>query len=112
MLLLVSVPYEITLLSNATWFAQRELKVSVPYEITLLSNHCSLALLELYVSVPYEITLLSNATLVIGKKIQFQYLMKLHYSQTVVPWRCWCYTFQYLMKLHYSQTYLQHPIAV
>ena len=34
----VSVPYEITLLSNATYFAQRELKVSVPYEITLLSN--------------------------------------------------------------------------
>ena len=35
---LVSVPYEITLLSNATVFTQLNTWVSVPYEITLLSN--------------------------------------------------------------------------
>ena len=38
---------------------------------------------------------------------EFQYLMKLHYSQTQqkqVEGDCW---FQYLMKLHYSQT--THP---
>ena len=35
---LVSVPYEITLLSNAAVFTQLNTWVSVPYEITLLSN--------------------------------------------------------------------------
>ena len=35
---------------------------------------------------------------------QFQYLMKLHYSQTCVLYRMRRATFQYLMKLHYSQT--------
>ena len=34
----VSVPYEITLLSNQKTFYVTFLKVSVPYEITLLSN--------------------------------------------------------------------------
>ena len=34
----VSVPYEITLLSNMAVMELGELKVSVPYEITLLSN--------------------------------------------------------------------------
>ena len=34
----VSVPYEITLLSNSVVFAVVFLIVSVPYEITLLSN--------------------------------------------------------------------------
>ena len=34
--------------------------VSVPYEITLLSNHIRLELIGVKVSVPYEITLLSN----------------------------------------------------
>ena len=34
--------------------------VSVPYEITLLSNAVVCAILSLLVSVPYEITLLSN----------------------------------------------------
>ena len=37
-------------------------EVSVPYEITLLSNFYSVVLLALPVSVPYEITLLSNST--------------------------------------------------
>ncbi len=34
--------------------------VSVPYEITLLSNSISVFILTSLVSVPYEITLLSN----------------------------------------------------
>ena len=34
----VSVPYEITLLSNAHTTASTPRNVSVPYEITLLSN--------------------------------------------------------------------------
>ena len=34
--------------------------VSVPYEITLLSNKGGSKLVECLVSVPYEITLLSN----------------------------------------------------
>ena len=34
--------------------------VSVPYEITLLSNKWILPLINFSVSVPYEITLLSN----------------------------------------------------
>ena len=39
---------------------------------------------------------------------RFQYLMKLHYSQTlfVVIYRH--QMFQYLMKLHYSQTVVWH----
>ncbi len=38
---MVSVPYEITLLSNSHFFASRKTGVSVPYEITLLSNYVS-----------------------------------------------------------------------
>ncbi len=56
----VSVPYEITLLSN---LRSEEIKndiVSVPYEITLLSNTATASPLSGLVSVPYEITLLSN----------------------------------------------------
>ena len=34
------------------------------------------------VSVPYEITLLSNSDELFKKFAKFQYLMKLHYSQT------------------------------
>ena len=34
----VSVPYEITLLSNSVMFSVFLFPVSVPYEITLLSN--------------------------------------------------------------------------
>ena len=56
----VSVPYEITLLSNLIYSDTINGTVSVPYEITLLSNvrieHCA----KILVSVPYEITLLSN----------------------------------------------------
>ena len=34
--------------------------VSVPYEITLLSNTGLIGMISAFVSVPYEITLLSN----------------------------------------------------
>ena len=34
----------------------------------------------------------------------FQYLMKLHYSQTDARFHYRKFEFQYLMKLHYSQT--------
>ena len=56
----VSVPYEITLLSNLLVNLILCLLVSVPYEITLLSNNYFHTLWEYIVSVPYEITLLSN----------------------------------------------------
>ena len=56
--------------------------VSVPYEITLLSNLIYYLYMILLVSVPYEITLLSNASKLMLYAVRFQYLMKLHYSQT------------------------------
>lgn len=34
------------------------------------------------VSVPYDITLLSNTSVIVSPPTEFQYLMKLHYSQT------------------------------
>ena len=79
---LVSVPYEITLLSN-TYDVDKVIKsVSVPYEITLLSNRISKFRKLTTVSVPYEITLLSNFKACGMPESEFQYLMKLHYSQT------------------------------
>ena len=36
--------------------------------------------------------------------IEFYYLMKLHYSQTVIGFKKPIHKFYYLMKLHYSQT--------
>ena len=81
---IVSVPYEITLLSNVQFFILAALHVSVPYEITLLSN-LSLSTIRIpLVSVPYEITLLSNYCNSSREGTAFQYLMKLHYSQTYV----------------------------
>ena len=56
------------------------------------------------VSVPYEITLLSNITQPAEVVAKFQYLMKLHYSQTKSLGSQKTSQFQYLMKLHYSQT--------
>ena len=79
---MVSVPYEITLLSNPRSARRQSLFVSVPYEITLLSNMAVTEQEETAVSVPYEITLLSNYILPQKKRNVFQYLMKLHYSQT------------------------------
>ena len=80
----VSVPYEITLLSNPLRYILVARRVSVPYEITLLSNLLSLNVMAVLVSVPYEITLLSNVVYTEGESSEFQYLMKLHYSQTRV----------------------------
>ena len=80
----VSVPYEITLLSNLLRFSISFPKVSVPYEITLLSNEAARAISTGTVSVPYEITLLSNLKPMVLPMLVFQYLMKLHYSQTFV----------------------------
>ena len=100
--------------------------VSVPYEITLLSNTSYKLYSFSWVSVPYEITLLSNRRCWLNYNGVFQYLMKLHYSQTPtfllwksarvsVPYEITLLSnevstlpdeglFQYLMKLHYSQT--------
>ena len=61
----------------------RSAPVSVPYEITLLSNIVTVAPSLGLVSVPYEITLLSNRRNNITNTKKFQYLMKLHYSQTL-----------------------------
>ena len=60
------------------------------------------------VSVPYEITLLSNFALVYSAIPKFQYLMKLHYSQTQCLFLALFFLFQYLMKLHYSQTLFEY----
>ena len=81
--IVVSVPYEITLLSNDEALKQGRQVVSVPYEITLLSNKLSTYNISFNVSVPYEITLLSNFRAHFLYAIWFQYLMKLHYSQTL-----------------------------
>ena len=78
----VSVPYEITLLSNTKLSYFIRTKVSVPYEITLLSNRVIHCPIKTKVSVPYEITLLSNIITIDKSNKKFQYLMKLHYSQT------------------------------
>ena len=56
----VLVPYEITLLSNASDNFLSLSEVLVPYEITLLSNNPVLCTYATVVLVPYEITLLSN----------------------------------------------------
>ena len=79
----VSVPYEITLLSNLIGMISAFVSVSVPYEITLLSNVSMIYKKINAVSVPYEITLLSNNGPNYTKEQRFQYLMKLHYSQTL-----------------------------
>ena len=100
----VSVPYEITLLSNTTSPSSLIFSVSVPYEITLLSNaRCGLISAS-YVSVPYEITLLSNN----GLYHRLRPLVSVPYEITLLSNRPYqgffCSMFQYLMKLHYSQT--------
>ena len=102
--IIVSVPYEITLLSNYRHCSPSWYKVSVPYEITLLSNGKCCLLSFIIVSVPYEITLLSNLSSGTRLIRRFQYLMKLHYSQTSLSNFERSIAFQYLMKLHYSQT--------
>ena len=100
----VSVPYKITLLSNLKKKLRAESIVSVPYKITLLSNRQCRKSRQESVSVPYKITLLSNYAIVSVPGTEFQYLIKLHYSQTKdVKVKAYI-EFQYLIKLHYSQT--------
>ena len=52
------------------------------YKITLLSNDTGTLTANIIVLLPYEITLLSNPKKHTVSKIEFYYLMKLHYSQT------------------------------
>ena len=81
-MLLVLLPYEITLFSNVNGDAQAGDAVLLPYEITLFSNG-EIAVYRSYsVLLPYEITLFSNIVKRINGFIKFYYLMKLHYSQT------------------------------
>ena len=65
-------------------YAPAVLSVSVPYKITLLSNGVAIASVTDLVSVPYKITLLSNGHYDTPHIDEFQYLIKLHYSQTQV----------------------------
>ena len=92
-----------TTLKRSTACIRQELCFSTLWNYTTLKRTDIYSLFWL-VSVPYEITLLSNIRYVnwIGKP--FQYLMKLHYSQTRYAKSCAISLFQYLMKLHYSQT--------
>ena len=59
-MLVVLVPYKITLLSNNPCGLARRKSVLVPYKITLLSNLMRENDSGIYVLVPYKITLLSN----------------------------------------------------
>ena len=54
-------------------------KISVPYEITLLSNTTSVVGISNNISVPYEITLLSNCANSKFADSIFQYLMIVSY---------------------------------
>ena len=74
----------------------------LPCEITLLSNAISIWAAEETVWLPYEITLL--ACHAGGRRFEFDYHMKLHYSQTQIPFGSFVCQFDYHMKLHYSQT--------
>ena len=56
----VSVPYEITLLSNFVEVSTVSFQVSVPYEITLLSNYRCYIYTRFSVSVPYDYFLLGT----------------------------------------------------
>ena len=80
------------------------MKVLLPYEITLFSNIEWLPLALLCVLLPYEITLFSNKFGRATNTVRFYYLMKLHYSQTIILLSFVDVLFYYLMKLHYSQT--------
>ena len=78
--------------------------VFLPYEFTLLSNASLLFFLCCPVFLPYEFTLLSNYNHRNPCQDKFFYHMNLHYSQTSI-WHCCEYAeFFYHMNLHYSQT--------
>ena len=78
--------------------------VSVPYEITLLSNLGFVCLSKSQ----FQYLMKLHYSQTVGDKMtdisRFQYLMKLHYSQTYSRLQGQHEKFQYLMKLHYSQT--------
>ena len=102
--MVVSVPYEITLLSNPNAGVESRLDVSVPYEITLLSNGINVTLLDFVFQYLMKLHYSQTVRLCLWAQAKFQYLMKLHYSQTKVVAEGYARRFQYLMKLHYSQT--------
>ena len=81
-----------------------ELKVSVPYEITLLSNSIFGELFDVLFQYLMKLHYSQTASVVLRTLDKFQYLMKLHYSQTTALAEEHLTLFQYLMKLHYSQT--------
>ena len=80
----VLLPYEITLFSNDEDVDENPDHVLLPYEITLFSNKQGLSDNDWRVLLPYEITLFSNTEPTITPLSQFYYLMKLHYSQTIL----------------------------
>ena len=81
-MVLVLLPYEITLFSNYNKHFHSKSQVLLPYEITLFSNANLDSIRNSGVLLPYEITLFSNGR-ANGKSYDvFYYLMKLHYSQT------------------------------
>ena len=82
--IIVLLPYEITLLSNAIAGGYLHAVVLLPYEITLLSNQPARSAYYTTVLLPYEITLLSNKRSASIWPRWFYYLMKLHYSQTII----------------------------
>ena len=100
----VLLPYEITLFSNNKNCGSKNGHVLLPYEITLFSNKGWINNAVANVLLPYEITLFSNKRSEPIMNGEFYYLMKLHYSQTIVISASLASMFYYLMKLHYSQT--------
>ena len=79
----VLLPYEFTLLSNVMMLIKIGFIVLLPYEFTLLSNMFLNMIILILVLLPYEFTLLSNRFHNFSKKLEFYYLMNLHYSQTL-----------------------------
>ena len=101
----VSVPYEITLLSNCNRYI---LKKAVSF--STLWNYTTLKPWPAIKGGLWSFSTLWNYTTLKPRLMKsilfklFQYLMKLHYSQTVSGGVFAVCRFQYLMKLHYSQT--------
>ena len=60
LLMPVSIPYGLTLLSNLKSIFWDNIVVSIPYGLTLLSNVTNRAFKIQVVSIPYGLTLLSN----------------------------------------------------
>ena len=101
---IVLLPYGFTLFSNLAYRRPVLFRVSLPYGFTLFSNGYNYWIRRAAVSLPYGFTLFSNMDNDLISKIQFHYLMDLHYSQTLYRRRDKGGEFHYLMDLHYSQT--------